>query len=248
MSLLTLQRRMRGHLLSGDAIVATDLRGDPAAGLAVYHNAYRVQLIECLRDTYEKLSAWLGDDAFEAAARRHIETNPPQSWTLADYGGNFADTLIALYPEDPEVLELAWLDWTLRRAFDGANADPVNPGQLGDIDWDAAVFTFVPTLTLGSVTTNCAALWSAMAAEQMPPAVMRLLAASDLLVWRRDLSPQFKTLSALEAHALRLGLAGTPFGEICQFALHAAGESQAAAVTSQLLATWLRDGIVSGVQ
>src|SRR5277367_6026658 len=133
MSLLTLQRHMRDHLLTGDHGVAGAMRGGADAGLAVYHNAYRAQLVDCLRDTYEKLFAWLGDDAFDAAALAHVEANPPRSWTLSDYGATFDTTLAAIYPDDPEVAELAWLDWTLRRTFEAADCDPIDAAGLADV-------------------------------------------------------------------------------------------------------------------
>jgi hypothetical protein len=93
----------------------------------VYHYAYRAQLLECLRYTFERVWAWLGDSGFEDAARRHIEAHPPHSWTLSDYGNEFDRTLSGLYPDDREVAELAWLDWPLRRAFDGRMRQPSQP-------------------------------------------------------------------------------------------------------------------------
>jgi hypothetical protein len=248
MSLLDLQRGLRDHLLSGQGGVAGRMRGDPEAGLAVYHNAYRVQLIDCLGDTYEKTAAWLGDDAFETAARQHIETFPPVSWTLADYGGGFADTLASLYPDDPEVFDLAWLDWALRRAFDGADSSPLDTARLADLDWDAATFVFVPTLRLGVVNTNSAAIWSAMAEDCMPPSAERLAAPADIRVWRPDFSPRFKTISSTEARALRMAMAEISFGEICKHAIDAVDDAEAVRQASQILSDWLSDGLVSEIR
>lgn len=248
MSLLALQRDMRDHLLSGEIISARQVRGGSSAGLAVYHNAYRAQLIDCLRDTYEKLAAWLGDDAFEDAARAYIEANPPRSWTLSDYGASFGEALATAYPDDPEVAELAWLDWTLRRAFEAADSDPIDASGLADVDWDQAVFTFVPTLTLNLVQTNCAAIWSALVTETMPPPAQRLSGANTIRVWRAGLAPQFKTIPPAEARALQLAMAAFSFGEICKIAIDEPDESKAVAAASQLLAAWLSDGIIAGIQ
>jgi hypothetical protein len=248
MSLLALQHDMRDHLLNGAGISARRVHGDSTAGLAVYHNAYRAQLIDCLRDTYEKLAAWLGDDAFEDAARAYVEVNPPRSWTLSDYGASFGAALAAIYPEDPEVAELAWLDWTLRRAFEAADCPPIDASGLAEIDWDRAVFSFVPTLTLKLVETNCAAIWSALTEGTMPPPAERLSRATTIRVWRAGLSPRFKTIAPTEARALRLAMAEFSFGEICKIAIDEADESEAVKAASQLLATWLSDGIIAGIQ
>ena len=248
MSLLALQRDMRDHLLNGEDIAARRVHGESTAGLAVYHNAYRAQLIDCLRDTYEKLAAWLGDDAFEAAARDYVEANPPHSWTLSDYGAGFVATLATIYREDPEVAELAWLDWTLRRAFEAADCEPIDAAGLADIDWDQALFSFAPTLSLKLVQTNCAAIWSALAAGPMPPPAERLSCATTIQVWRAGLTPQFKTIPSTEARALRLAMVGFSFGEICKIAIDEADECEAVKAASQLLSAWLSDGIITEIQ
>ena len=48
-NLLTLQRNMREHLIKGSEDIGREIRGDPSARLAVYHHAYRAQLMDCLR-------------------------------------------------------------------------------------------------------------------------------------------------------------------------------------------------------
>ena len=106
MNLIQLQRAVREKILADAPAIAAEVRGNPDRGLAVYRHAYRAQLVACLADTYEKVWAWLGDDAFEVVARRHIEVNPPHSWTLGDYGKTFIDTLDDAYPDDREVAEL----------------------------------------------------------------------------------------------------------------------------------------------
>jgi len=244
MTLGDLQRALVEHLLTGDRRISERVR--PQAGLEVYHHAYRAQLLGCLRDTYERVWAWLGDEAFDRAGACHVELVAPKSWTLNEYGEEFAATLASLYPDDPEVPELAWLDWALRRAFDGPDSTPVDITALDDLDWEAAEFRFAPTLRVGAVVTNSAAIWSALAEDRTPPAVTQLPEPTELLVWRPDLSPRFRTLAPMEAHALKSALAGATFGDICR--LHAArsAEDNAVAAAGAMLGLWLRDGFVVG--
>jgi hypothetical protein len=156
--------------------------------------------------------------------------------------------LALLYPGDAEVEELAWLDWRLRRAFDGPDSVPLDPADLADVDWDRAVLTFVPTLSLGVVTTNCAAIWSAMAENGMPPAAEPLMEPAHVRVWRQDLSSRFKTISPMEAIALELGMDGATFGEICECAIAAPDEAQAMAAASEILTAWLADGVICKIR
>ncbi|MEO7054077.1 MAG: DNA-binding domain-containing protein [Rhizomicrobium sp.] len=245
MTLLDTQRGFRDHILTG---TDAPLPGVPERGLAVYRHAYRAQLVASLRDTYEKTWAWLGDDAFDHAARHHVETHAPKSWTLSAYGADFAQTLRALHPDDPEVPELAWLDWSLRRAFEGPNADAVKPEALARVDWDNAVLIFVPTLMMGEVATNSAAIWGALAEENAPPAAIRLAAPAAIRIWRNDLTPKYRTIESFEQRALTLALAGSSFADLCSLLVEDGDTDRAAQNVGAALASWLQDGLISAVR
>jgi hypothetical protein len=245
MSLLDTQRGFRDHILAG---VDAPLRGAPERGLAVYRHAYRAQLIASLRDTYEKTWAWLGDDAFDSAARHYVETHAPKSWTLSEYGGDFVQTFRVLHPNDPEIAELAWLDWSLRRAFDGPNADAVKPEALAQVDWDNTVLIFVPTLVMGEVVTNSAAIWGALAEEKTPPAAERLATPATIRIWRNDLTPKYRTIESFEQRALILAMAGSSFADLCSLLVEDGDTDRAAQKVGTALASWLQDGLISAVR
>ncbi len=244
MSLLDLQREFRSAVLGRPFNIEARLAGKCANGLAVYRNAYRLRLRDCLRETYEKSWAWLGDARFDAAIDRYVSANRPRSWTLADFGEGVADAFAVDLQDDPEASELAWLDWAMRRAFDGADVVPLRAAQSHAIDWDLAALQFAPTLALRAVATNSGAIWAAISEGNTPPEVEMLPSAAALCVWRKDLSPRFRTIQGAELQALRLALAGAPFGEICR--LVAAGRSDADAVAGlgQILARWIEDAML----
>jgi len=245
MTLLATQLDFRDHILAGSA---APLQGAPERGLAVYRHAYRAQLVASLRDTYEKTWAWLGDEAFDKAARHHVETHAPKSWTLSEYGGDFAQTLHELYSGDPEVPELAWLDWNLRRAFEGPDAHPIKPQTLAEVDWDNAVLIFVPTLMMGEVATNSAAIWGALAEEKPPPAAERLSAPAAIRIWRSGLTPKYRTIENFEQRALTLAMAGSSFADLCSLLVEGGDIDQAARNVGAVLAIWLQDGLIGAVR
>lgn len=236
MSLQALQADFCAYLLDRPNGIGAEIAGD----IAVYHHAYRAQLLNSLRDTFEKTWAWLGDDAFDEAARAHIAAHPPKSWTMNDYGAGFDATLASLHPEDAEIAELAWLEWTLRRAFDGPDADPVDQTRLAAIDWDNAMLHFVPTLRLGTVTSNCAALWSSLSENTAPPPAERLPAPAAIRVWRQGLSVRFRTIDPAEEQALRLALEGLEFAEIC-------ARAEKPDEMGRILGSWLQDGLIAEI-
>jgi len=248
MSLLELQRQFRAHLLNAPSGIAERIAGDSGdLGLAVYHHAYRAQLVACLSDTYEKLWAWLGDDAFQAAAARYVTLNPPHSWTLSDYGAAFPAMLAELYPDDADVAELASLDWALRRAFDGEDAQPIGAADLGEVDWERATFRFTPTLQVFAVRTNCAAIWNALALDETPPPAQPLTEAVAIRVWRLDLGPQFRSMDGCEQDTLARLQHGASFAEVCAHLGETLGEAQAAVTIGQFLGSWLQDGLIVAI-
>jgi len=248
MSLLSLQREFLDFLLDQPSDIPVAVNGDSGPGLAVYHNAFRAQLVACLKDSYERLWAWLGDDAFDAAARHHIARHAPESWTLGEYGVGFAETIEVLYPEDPEVAEIAALDWALRRAFDGPDAPSFDPQRLAEVDWDKAAIHFVPTLDLLPVTTNCGAIWSAIAAGDDVPSAQFLPEPAWVRVWRMELQPHFATIEGTEMDAIQLAASGLSFARLCDRLAEKIGVEAAVEAAGRYLASWLQDGLIADIQ
>ena len=246
-SLLALQRDFRGHLTDAPATRAGWADAGMAPGLAVYHTAYRVQLSDCLAETFARTNAWLGGEAFVSATRAHIEAWPPTGWTLGDYGARFADTLAERYPDDPEVAELARLEWLLSRTFEGADAPALSIEAMADIDWDNAHVAFVPSLKTVPVLTNVAAICSALAHDVLPPAATLLPEPGTLLVWRQDFTPCFRTIETIQHEAIALLSAGASFAALCETLVAARGESDGIALAGTMLGQWFQDGLISAI-
>lgn len=240
MTLLATQRAFRAYLLNQPGDMISRIAGPAVNCLTVYHHAYRAQLAAVLADTYEKTRNWLGEAAFEAAASAHIAANPPTSWTLGDYGSAFSSTLGRLHPRDVEVRELADLDWALRRAFEARDEASLPVHLIAGIDWSCATIRLASSVSIHTAHTNAAALWSAMAAGQIPPAAQLLSQPARIRVWRDGLAPRFATIDAIEAEALSRLLEGVAFADMCA---ELAERVQVEAL-ADMLAGWLRDGLV----
>lgn len=247
MSLLTLQRDFRTWLTTEAPEAGARIAPGAASGLSIYLNNYRASLMACLADSFGATRAWLGEEAFAAAAANHIDRLPPHSWTLDAYALDFPATLALRYPEDAEVAELARIELALGLAFVGPDAAPLDPASLNAVDWDAAALHFVRTLTAMTLTSNAAAIWSAITAEQTPPAAAMLPMPATLIIWRDGLTPCFQTLDAEEAEWLALMIAGNSFGDLCARIVERHGEEQGPAMAGALLGQWLRGGLVAGV-
>jgi hypothetical protein len=247
MTLMATQRRFSAWLAGGETDISAMMGPRARRGLAVYRHAVGATLTAALRDSFGKTHAWLGDAAFDAAALAHSRARPSTSWTLSDYGEGFEATLADLYPDDLEVAELAWLDWSLRRAFEGPDPAEIDPGELAQIDWDAAILCFAPTLAWRGIATNAAAIWRALSVGETPPAAANLDAPAALVVWRQGLEPRFRTIDLVERAALESALRGEDFATVCEVTARADPLGDPARRVGEMLAQWLGDGLIVGV-
>ncbi len=217
--------------------------------LNIYHNAYRVRLVETLQDAFEKTWAYLGDELFESAAREFVEETPPHNRNLRWYGADFSEWLAKRFPEDLDISELAMVDWQLRRAFDGPNATPLRAEALAKLEpaqWETLGFRFVPTLFIAPLQYNTISIWHALDQEQTPPVAERLPEPAWILIWRKEWQPHFRTIKSAEQAALSLLMEGKSFAEVCSDLSEQFSEQEAAAIAANSLYAWLQDELILG--
>ncbi len=253
MSLLALQDALQDHILGGDADIASHLdapRGiDAGRRLHVYRHAYRARLGDLLREAFDKTWSWLGDDAFGDLVTAYVESRPSAGFSLDDYGAGFPDFVAHTLAGEIEAIELAWLERAMRKAFDGADADPVDPALLGALDtdaWDRARFTFHPTLIVRELRAHVGAIWAGIEGGEafMPPSVA---AGAAVRVWRKGLQPHFRMIDADEARGLNDLMTGGTFAGLCA-ELSAQGTEDAVERAGAMLAVWLQDELIVGIE
>ena len=249
-----LQVAFHDHLLSQPSAIAQEVidggRISVDHRLHIYRNAYRVRLLENLRDAYEKTWAYLGDETFESSALAFIEEHPPQHRNLRWHGAAFPQWLENRFPQDLDIAELSVIDWQLRQAFDGPNATPIQPVELAGLsaeDWASVGFQFVPTLFIAPLRFNSVNIWHALDREQAPPVAESLSHPTWLLIWRKGWQPHFRTIQAAE-HAALLQLQGSAsFAQACAALGEQFSDQEAASVAADSLRTWLQDELIVGL-
>ncbi|MEO7169851.1 MAG: DNA-binding domain-containing protein [Sphingomonas sp.] len=98
-----LQAWLQAAMLDGEAADARDhVLGDnrltAEMRVGIYAQGYRLRLLECLGTEYPVLSALAGPTAFGLFAQGYIAAHPSRSYTLYDFGADFADYLDAARP------------------------------------------------------------------------------------------------------------------------------------------------------
>lgn len=243
MNLVDLQGDFQA-MLAASAPVA----GVPAGpGRAVYQNNYRAQLVGCLEESYPQLRAFIGEEAFLHAAAAHIKRRPPHAWTLDAYADDFCDTLQALFPDNPDLHELAWIEHALDQAFIARDAAPVAADALAAVDWDRVRLQLTPTLRLRTTTTNSAEVWFSLRDGGSPESEM-LPASGGLVVWRRGFVSCLRALDAIEHVALTHLQRDGSFVGLCALLVERLGEEQGIASAGAMLADWLGSELITGAE
>ncbi|MBD3728263.1 MAG: putative DNA-binding domain-containing protein [Sphingomonadales bacterium] len=247
------QAEFMAHVMADALALPSGWNARFASGLDIYRNAYRTRLVEALRDTFPRTVQWVGDEAFAAAAAHHLITTPPSSWTLDHAGLGFPEVLGELFANDPEVPELAWLEWAMHTAFVAADAAPLTrerfvaatAGFAGE-DWAEMRLIFQPAVQTCSVAHDIAKLWNALKQDEAV-GDYTLAQPGGLVVWREGLSPVFRMADRTDAEALALLQSGASYGEACSLLADRLGPEEAAALAGSLLGQWLADGLLVGV-
>jgi hypothetical protein len=99
---------------------------------------------------------------------------------------------------------------------------------------------------MAEIATNAAAIWSALAADEMPPPVRQLPETASLLIWRDGFTPRFRTIDPVERGAVERMLAGGSFTDLCAALVEDMGETGGVAQAGALLGQWVGDGLIVG--
>lgn len=243
------QAEFLGAILDEEAPLPPGWGDREASGLAIYRNNYRSALVEALRATFERTERLVGKNAFARAAAHHCIAHPPSSWTLDLAGAGFAETCAALFASDPDVAQLAALEWAMHIAFTARDAAALTPesfatacAAFGAEDWDALRLAPMPAIRCIPATYDLVRLWSSLATGDGEVQLAALDHPHSAVVWREGERPVFVLRPAGEGEALASFGAGASFGEVCADLIAALGEDAAIAEAGAMLARWVGEG------
>jgi hypothetical protein len=214
--LAAVQRHFADQVLA-DALPPGTPDGPVTGRLPIYHHAYRARLSEVLADTYAKTYLYMGSDSFDVHARAFAVAHPPRTRSLNRYGEGLVEALRMQYPGNPELHELAQLDWDLRTRFDSADVPALDPAAAQASDtWTTRPGVLHPSALLRTITTNVVGVWNAIHTDDDVPEAVALSAPATLLVWRKGHQPHFRTLDAAEATWVQALGAGASVHGACE--------------------------------
>lgn len=253
MSLTVLQHAFQEYVLGGAHGIVDRIEPGRLANhqrrLAIYYNAYRLRLVEALGTDFEALVAVMGKDGFEDACRAYVEATPSPFRNVRWYGCNLSAFLRKTQPwhKQPWLADIAQFEWTLTLAFDAADAPHVRFEDLAVLQgdaWSTLGFRLHPSVRMIELKANAPAIRKAVDAGTPAPLPEFADKALTWLVWRKDLSPHFRSLSEPEAWALRGAGEGLSFPAICEGLCFWFASEQAARAAAGWLRTWVDDQLI----
>lgn len=233
------------------AWVSATGRAEPDFQLSVYTHAYRSRLHEALAEDYPAVNMAVGDDAFAELLDTYIEHFPSHYFSLRDFGQDFSGFL-AQHPiqhEQPWLTELAAFEWTLRSAFDAADATRLGEQALMTIapaDWPTMQFTAHPSLRFSKFNWNITTIWKSMVADPVEEVTAEPEPVSAWLVWRdEEMITRFRYMEEDEERALACLCAGGDFDDVCQSLIAFHDEDNVPLRAAGLLKNWISEGLLS---
>ncbi|MEM9814262.1 MAG: putative DNA-binding domain-containing protein, partial [Pseudomonadota bacterium] len=151
---------------------------------------------------------------FRAAARAFVLENPPRSPIMIDYGDAFPDWIAAFPPAAgvPYLGDVARIEWAWTRAYNAAEAPPLDIAHLVEIPPDElalARVTLHPSLQLLSSRFPIASLW-AEATGRSAATHLDLSRPEAVLIARPDAAVDVRAITpALSAFLQTLSAGGT---------------------------------------
>lgn len=258
-ALATLQARFLDGLLGSDDAALADIRGAswfPAERrMAVYRNAYRRRLVEALASTFERTAALVGPEAFDIHGLGYVDAHPPVQRSLGRYGSDFPEWLRARADAASDPLlavaaSVAVIDGHLRRAFDAADAAPIERGDVLALppgDLPGLRFEWHASLQVAVVAASGIEAWRQPAAfiadgtgiDAGSPVV-------PVAFWRRDGQTFFRTLPPGESELLQRLRAGACLAQGCID--EDAGPALAMEAAAVALLGWIDEGWVTALR
>lgn len=258
-SLAKRQAAFMQAILDEDAPLPEGWGNSQAAGMSVYRGNYRGALMDALANTFERTARYVGEDAFRQASAHHAIAHPPSGWTIDEAGEGFDATCAELFGENPEVAELAWLEWAMLQVSTGPDIAPLDPAgfgaktaEFGDEEWMSLAVEFQPRAAAAIVQHNLTGLWQALEEEGQPLPELQLLEARGCVVSREGERPTFMLVDPNSANAFSAMQSGASYGDIIGLL---AGEEpddeavqQAAMRAGEMLGGWLQEGLIVGLK
>lgn len=189
---------------------------DPDSRFSVYRNNVQSSLINALADSYPVVAQLVGEEFFRAMAAIFIQSQPPQTPLMSNYGDALATFIAAFEPAAsvPYLADVARLERLRTLAYHAADANPVHPEQISAALADPQALSKLsvelhPSLYLHDSAYAVVAIWAAHQ-QDASLAQVDVNLGQHALVLRNELDVEVFALDHGASVFIRHLLAGQP--------------------------------------
>lgn len=221
--------------------------------LGAYYNAYRIRLIESLATDFPALQKTLGEAAFEYLVLDYLKMYPSEHPSVRWAGRHMAEFLQHSNLENRGFLaELANFEWNQGLCFDAPDCDRLcseqDMAEVPPTSWPVLRFEFHRSIRWLDLHWNIPPIWVARDDDTSTPEPTRESIPTRWLMWRKELSPHWRSLDVGEAWAIQAALNGANFAELCEGLLEWYDADTVAMAAAGYLKQWIHDGLITGIQ
>lgn len=253
-SLETLQKNFQHYLMKSDATdvlpsIAPTAPFNAIQRLGVYHYGYRARLRDVLADDFPKCLVLLGEEEFEQAALRYLDTYPSHHFSVRYFGLYFSEFLkhTLPYANFPALSEMVRFEWSAQSTLDAKDAPLLTRDDLSSIttdEWPDMTFEFHPSVRLETFEWDTVSIWREIDQEQPARKPIQLEQPLNWLVWRHDLRCYFNSLTKAQSLMVQSVQEGLPFADICETLCQVLPEAQVPTTAMETLLGWVNGGVL----
>lgn len=217
--------------------------------LGAYYNAYRIRLIDCLATDFECLQKELGEEQFELMILDYLKLYPSENPSVRWAGSHMVEFLQhSEHAEKDFLCELASFEWTQGLCFDAADSNHVfsveDMSQVAAESWPQLTFKFHPSVRWLDLHYNAPPYWVALDNNEELPEKLVNKVPTRWLMWRKGMSPNWRSLDVAEAWAVEAAFNGVNFSELCEGLLEWTGADSVAMIAAGFLKQWIHDELI----
>lgn len=220
--------------------------------LAIYHNAYRLRLIDALGNDYPVLKFYVGEEGFAELAREFIAHHPSKNPSLRWLGEQLAAFLRkhVNWQEKTHLIELVEFEWAQITAFDAEDTSLITLDKLRLLPpehWMTLQLQFHPSLQLLHFYSNAPERWHSAINDEVAFETKTNAELQAWLIWRDDLQVLYRALEEPEAWALQAFLTSHNFADVCEGLCEWFDEEKVPLQTAQYLQQWISGNLITKI-
>jgi hypothetical protein len=251
--LAKLQEDFLNYLINADLSFKQSIQSTPKLSaeqrLAIYRNAYETRLIEALETNFPALKSYLGEDEFYQLGNKYLRQYPSTYKSIRWFGNQFAEFLQKEYKETPYLSELALFEWTMSLAFDAKDAKVLSIADIQNLPaeaWNTLSFSLHPSSHILDIQWNIAAQWKSIIENNTIVEWVKETTPYSVIIWRKNLTLQFCSLSKEESWAIKSLINGKSFTELCEGLFEWYGE-EAGLQAASFLKGWTEASLLTSM-